>query len=190
MASASCLLVFHSSTDVDYRQMICLVFAREGSCFAAVRGFERLALSHGLSAQQVSRKQRIDWGGAAHHSAVLGTGRPPQAGVLLYTPPQQLVARLAAGPRPARSSSASSETAAVPVADGVRGRRPSAPQPCLIGAGVGLPAGGGREGLTLCKEAVHLLFSSKLCQYSGVSQNTPGKNREWMTVMIVRLPST
>lgn len=146
-----------------------------------------MALSHGLSAQQVSRKQRIDWGGAAHHSAVLGAGRPPQAGVLRYTPPQQLVARLPAGPRPARSSS-SSQTAAVPVADGVCGRRPPAPQPCLIGAGVGLPAGGGREGLTLCKEAVHLLFSSKLSQYSGVSQNTPGKqvfrDIEQMTVMI------
>lgn len=129
-----------------------------------------MALSHGLSAQQVSRKQRIDWGGAADHSTVLTAGRPPQAGVLRYTPPQQLVACLTAGPRP---TCASSQTAAVPVADGVCGRRPSASQPSLIGAGVGLPAGGVREGLTLCKEAVHLLFSSKLCQYSGVSQNTP-----------------
>lgn len=38
VASASCLLVFHSSTDADYRQMICLVFALEVSYFAAVGG--------------------------------------------------------------------------------------------------------------------------------------------------------
>lgn len=152
----------HSSTDADYRPMIRLVFARVRA------SSECLALSHGLSAQQVSRKQRVDWGGAADHPAVLGVGRPPQARVLRH-PPQQLVARLAAGSRAARSSQA----AAVPVADGVRGRRPSAAQPRLIGAGVGLPAGGGREGLTLCKEAVHLLLSSELRQDSGVSQNTP-----------------
>lgn len=99
-----------------------------------------MALSHGLSAQQVSRKQRIDWGGAADNSAILSTGRTPQAGVLRYTPPQQLVARLSAGPRPGPSSS---QTTAIPVANGVRGRRPSASQPRLIGARVGLPAGGG-----------------------------------------------
>lgn len=158
----------HSSTDVDYRQMICLVFAHE-SFRGGFASSKCLALSHGLSAQQVSRKQRVDWGGAADNPTVLGAGRPPEAGVMLYAPPQQLIVRLAAGPCAARSSA---QAAAGPVADRVRGRRPSATQPRLIGAGVGLPACGGRKGLTLCKEAVHLLFSSELRQDSGVSQNT------------------
>lgn len=46
---------------------------------------------------------------------------------------------------------------------------------CLIGAGVGLPAGGGRELLllALCKVAVHLLLPGKLRQDGGVPQHTP-----------------
>lgn len=140
-----------------------------------------MAPSHGLSAQQVSRKQRVDWGGAADHPAVLSVGWPPQARVLLHAPPQQLVARLPAGSRAARSSQAT----AVPVANGVRGRCPSASQPRLIGAWVGLPAGGGREGLTLCKEAVHLLLSSELRQDSGVSQNTPENEKQRMLIEIL-----
>lgn len=51
------------------------------------------------------------------------------------------------------------------------------PQPCLIGALVGLPAGGGREGLTLCKESVDLLLPSKLGQNGGISQHAPGRAR-------------
>lgn len=91
---------------------------------------------HGLSAEQVSGQQGVDGGGAPDHAGVVPPGGPPQAGVLGHAPPQQVTsARLGSSP----SSSSSAATAAAPLADGVRLRRP---HPVLIGSWVGLPASG------------------------------------------------
>ena len=127
---------------------------------------------HGLSTQQVPRQQCIDLGGTPHDASLLSTRGSPQAGVLLHTAPQQLSARLCSA---SQATAAAAVVVVVPVgrvADGVGGSGPSHPR--LIGARRGLPAGGSAQRLALCKEAVHFLFPSKLCQDGGVPEHAPG----------------
>lgn len=128
-------------------------------CWLVYRGIVTL---HGLPAQQISRQQGVDGGGAPDHAGVLSARRPPQAGVLRHAAPQQV----------ASTGLASSTSATVaPLADSVGLR---CPHPVLIGSRVGLPAGGVRpQRLALCKEAVHLLLAGELRQDGGVSEHTP-----------------
>lgn len=112
---------------------------------------------HGLSTQQISRQQGVNRRGAPNHTGVLSTWRAPQAGVLGHSTPKKV--------------SSAGLASAAPLADRV-GLRCS--HPVLIGSLVGLPASGVcPQWLALCKEAVHLLLPSKLCQNGGVSKYTP-----------------
>lgn len=118
---------------------------------------------HGLSTQQITRQQGVNWRGAPDHAGIVSTRRAPQAGVLGHSPPQKV-----------SSAGLASAATAAPLADRV-GLRCS--HPVLIGSRVGLPAGGVcPQRLALCKEAVHLLLPSKLSQNGGVSKYTPSKH--------------
>lgn len=141
-------MVPFSST--DYLHVICLA------------SFPSL---HGLSTQQVSRKQCVDGGGAPDPPGVLPSRGSPETGILGDPSPQQLAAPL--------------PSAAVPVP------RPS--QTRLIGAWMGLPAGGGGQRLTLCKEAVHFLLPGELCQDGSVTQNAPGQGRKRTIIYPTRI---
>lgn len=94
----------------------------------------------GLPAEKIPRKKSIQRRGAPDHSAVVGAGGSPEAaGVLGHAAPQQLAAALAP------------QAGAVPVPrvaphQPVRAGRAQA---WLRAAGVGLPAGGGRQRLAL-----------------------------------------
>lgn len=136
------------------------------------------SLLHGLPAQQVPRQQRIDWGGTPHDPSLLSARGSPQAGILLHTTPQQLSARLCSTCSQAAATAAAAVVVVVPVGgvtDGMGGSGPGPAHPCLIGAWSGLPAGRHAKRLALCKEAVNVLFPSKLCQDGGVPEHAPGQ---------------
>ena len=132
------------------------------------------SILHGLSAQQVPRQQRIDWGGTPHDPAFLRIGGSPQAGILLHAAPQQLSACLCSAATAAVAAAA--VVVVVPVgrvADWMGGSGAGPAHPSLIGAWSSLPAGGSTEQLALCKEAINILFPGKLCQDGGVPEHAP-----------------
>lgn len=75
-------LLFTVTSTLIISTMICKVFTPVGVCL----------FLHGLPAEQISRQQRVDWGGASHYSPLLSTRGSPQAGILLHATPQQLPA--------------------------------------------------------------------------------------------------
>lgn len=121
---------------------------------------------HGLPTQQISRQQGVNGSWAPDHAGVLSVWRPPQAGVLGHTAPQQVA-----------STGLASTATAAPLANRVGLCCPA--HPVLIGSWVGLPASGvSPQRLALCKEAVHLLLTGKLCQDGGVSKHTPYRGQK------------
>ena len=168
VAPSSSCLSFSCYTHTDYLHIDLKEFC---SCWCLFRPGP--SVLHGLSTQQVPRQQRVDWCGTPHDPSLLSTRGSPQVRILLHATPKQL---------PACLCSASQATAAVVVVvpvgrvtDGMRGSGPSPTHPCLIGAWSGLPAGCYAERLALCKEAVHFLLPSKLCQDGGVPEHAPRK---------------
>lgn len=181
--------------DTDYRHMICLGFAPVHIEFfiyfsnhpppmAYVTWWwwwrlvgwlvYRGVILHGLSTQQISRQQGVNGGGAPDHTAVVAAWRPPQAGIMGHPAPQQVASTGLAS--------------AAPLANGVGLCRPA--HTVLIGSWVGLPASGVvRQGLALCKEAVHLLLAGELRQDGGVSKHTPCRERQERKTEKLRLSS-
>lgn len=90
--------------------IICKVF-----CSCSCSSNVGTSVLHGLSAQQVPRQQRVDWGGTAHDPSLLRTGGSPQAGVLLHATPQQLPARLRSACSQAAATAAAAAAAVVVV---------------------------------------------------------------------------
>lgn len=136
------------------------------------------SILHGLSAQQVPRQQRIDWGGTTHDPAFLRIWGSPQAGILLHAAPQQLSACLCSAATAAVAAAA--VVVVVPVgrvADWMGGSGPGPAHPSLIGAWSSLPAGGSTKQLALCKEAINILFPGKLCQDGGVPEHAPAQRQ-------------
>lgn len=197
MSGTLSFLIYNSqfetvSLDTDYRHMICLGFAlahfNHFSFFFSVldisfasdpiprqqltqEGADWVSLSrplHGLSAQQISRQQGVNGGGAPDHAGVLSVGRPPQAGVLGDSAPQQVA--------PAGLAPTAAATATAPLANRVGLGVPA--HPILIASWVGVPARGGcPQRLALCKEAVDVLLPGELCQDGGVSKHTPSSTK-------------
>lgn len=150
--------------------LICLGFDPLGLLTLLV--YDVRYILHALSAQQVSREQSVNWDGAADYPGVVSIWGSPQTGVLWHTAPQQ-VTSVSTAAVPSTADCLGTSSTPAPEACGVAGSRVA--QPRLIGAWcwAGLPAGGGGEGLALCKEAVHIVFTGKLCQDGSVTQHTP-----------------
>lgn len=164
-APSSPRLLSSYSTHTDYLHTDLKVFAPFAVCL------------HGLSAQQVSRQQRIDWGGTPHHPSLLSARGSPQVRILLHSAPKQLPARFGSAGSQASAPAAAGAVVVVPVwrvTDGMGGGGPRPTHPCLIDSWSGLPAGGAPEQLALCKEAVHFFLPGKFCQDGGVPQHAPG----------------
>lgn len=104
----------------------------------------------------VDREKSVDGGGVA------AARRAPQARGVVRAPPEGSAGKVStAGPR---------QPSTVPVAGEGVGAVEGA-QPALAGA-QGLPAGGGGQGLTLCKETADLLLTGELGEDRGVPQHT------------------
>lgn len=120
---------------------------------------------HGLptSCQVVNRKEGADGGGTVDSPPVTATGAAPQArGVIGNTPERRSMHVSTAGSR---------QPAAVPliqvgaVREGVWTLNGSHP---VLRRSQRLPAGRGGHWLTLCKETINFLFTSKFCKNSSV----------------------
>lgn len=120
---------------------------------------------HGLptSHQMVNRKEGADGGGTVDSPSLTTTGAAPQARGVIGNAPERRAVQV--------SAASSWQPAAVPVIwisavwVGVRTLDGSDP---ILRRAQRLPAGRGSHWLTLCKETINFLFTSKLCKNSSV----------------------
>ncbi len=123
------------------------------------------ALHHGLptSRQVVNRKEGADGRGTVDSPPLTTTGAAPQACGVIGNAPERRAVQV--------SAASSWQPAAVPVIrisavwEGVRTLEGSDPG---LRRAQRLPAGRGSHWLTLCKETINFLFTSKLCKNSSV----------------------